>query len=345
MYYNFRNKAVLYGGIGGRLLDKCKNSIDIYYTHIEKELHCNTLDELMGKKYVVDKHFGTGNLSRLKIEEGIEIAKSKLNKTEFCFDNMMAVDNILEVGYCYRGSITVIALPEREAYTIKEGDIFIYKALNNISHFSFYFNNCEVVSVHMNFNLFKNVINPIWKDTILNDWENNINAIFKEKTLVIQKASRQLEKIAQQIHNISLDNIMECMQLKAKTIEFLNVFFQEKSIDQLTMYSKTKQEVVKKTKEIISKNIEKPLTVKKLAKQLNISEYKLQEAFKTLMGYTVYEYIKKEKVEKAKYLLKNTEMPILEIVNEVGYENPSKFANLFKEYANTTPLKYRKINK
>ena len=298
----------------------------------------------MGKKYVVDKPFGTGNLSRLKIEEGIEIAKSKLNKTEFCFDNMIISDNMLEVGYCYRGSITVIALPERESYTINEGDIFIYKSLNNISQFSFYFNKCEVVSVHMNFNMFKNVINPTWKDTIVNDWENNINGIFKDKTLIIRKSSRQLEKIAQQIDNISLDNIIKCMQLKAKTIEFLNVFLQENSIDQFTRYSKTKQEIVTKAKEIIGKNIEKSLVVKKLARQLNISEYKMQEAFKTITGYTVYEYIKKEKIEKAKYLLKNTNMSILEIVNEVGYENPSKFANLFKVYTNMTPLKFRKIN-
>ncbi len=37
-------------------------------------------------------------------------------------------------------------------------------------------------------------------------------------------------------------------------------------------------------------------------------------------------------------------MSVLQIANEIGYENPSKFANTFKEYNNVTPLKYRKLN-
>ncbi|CDI48974.1 transcriptional regulatory protein [Clostridium tetani 12124569] len=70
----------------------------------------------------------------------------------------------------------------------------------------------------------------------------------------------------------------------------------------------------------------------------------MQEEFKNVIGCTVYEYIKKVRMEKAKYLLKSTNMSVLEIANEIGYENPSKFANAFKEYNNVTPLKYRKLN-
>lgn len=65
--------------------------------------------------------------------------------------------------------------------------------------------------------------------------------------------------------------------------------------------------------------------------------------FNNDLNITVYEYIKRCKIDRAKYLLKNSDMYIIEIDNEVGYENLSKFTALFKIYNNMTPLKYRKL--
>ena len=43
-------------------------------------------------------------------------------------------------------------------------------------------------------------------------------------------------------------------------------------------------------------------------------------------------------------LLISTDKSILEVANEIGYENPSKFSQSFKKYLGILPRKYRNIN-
>lgn len=253
--------------------------------------------------------------------------------------------DILEVGYCYSGNINILTLPDNAECMIKAGDIFMYKVLNDVDYFKFEYNNCKTVSIHMNFNTIKNIVNPIWEDKMITDWQMYINGIFKNDILKIERASYEIKKIAEQIELISINNMLDYMKLKIKAIEFLATFLQEKShMQDPTNSKKYETEIIIKAKDIINKKFENSLSVKELANNLNISIYKLQQIFKNNTGDTVYEYIKKVRIEKAKYLLKNTDMSILQIVNEIGYENPSKFSSLFKSYNKMTPLQYRKVN-
>ncbi len=59
------------------------------------------------------------------------------------------------------------------------------------------------------------------------------------------------------------------------------------------------KESIVRAKDIISKNLQDPPCIKELASDLDISLYKLQKAFKNITGNTVYEYIKKSRIEKA----------------------------------------------
>ncbi|PAB60687.1 helix-turn-helix domain-containing protein [Anaeromicrobium sediminis] len=322
-----------------------KSIVDGYYKHVEETYCCKTLDELLGKKYIIGEEFGSGNFSRMKIEEGLEISKLKINSPiEIDFDNRYFQDEILEVGYCYGGHIKIFSFPDNREYELKGGDIFIYKTLNNIDYFKFKYEKCKTVSITMNFNTAKNTINPIWEDRFIVDWQENINNMFKGNILLVEKNSYNLKQIAEQIDSISIDNVMGYMKLKLKAIEFITTLFEEKFAENSCQNSKEEvvQEVIR-AKDIIGKNLENPPSVKELASDLNISVYKLQKGFKNITGNTVYEYIKKARIHKAEDLLKNTNMTIMEITNELGYENPSKFANLFKRYNNITPLKYRKL--
>lgn len=69
------------------------------------------------------------------------------------------------------------------------------------------------------------------------------------------------------------------------------------------------------------------------------------EQFKKHTGKTVVEYLKHIKMNKACELLKNTDTPIIEISNILGYTSLSHFNRIFKEYMGITPAKYRKSKK
>ena len=60
----------------------------------------------------------------------------------------------------------------------------------------------------------------------------------------------------------------------------------------------------------------------------------------------VLEYVKEllleERIRRATEMIKNTDLPIGEIINGVGYENESYFHREFKKRTGLTPLVYRR---
>jgi AraC-like DNA-binding protein len=56
------------------------------------------------------------------------------------------------------------------------------------------------------------------------------------------------------------------------------------------------------------------------------------------------QFINNYRIDQACILLKTTDLPILEIAFEVGFENISYFTKKFKELKGYTPKEYRKKN-
>ena len=60
---------------------------------------------------------------------------------------------------------------------------------------------------------------------------------------------------------------------------------------------------------------------------------------------TVTEYIKNLRIKKAKELMTETDLSILEIAQRVGYEHNSSFTRVFKEIEGISPAQFRKESK
>ena len=66
--------------------------------------------------------------------------------------------------------------------------------------------------------------------------------------------------------------------------------------------------------------------------------------FKKETGQTFINYLNNYKIEKSKNLLENTNMTLLDISLEVGFDNLSYFHKLFKRKYNLTPKEFRLLN-
>lgn len=315
-----------------------------YCKFVEKTFNCRVKSKLMGKDYIFDKKYSTGKISRTIIEDGLEAFLMNVNSDEFEFD--FSKENIddydfLEVGYCYEGKILMESFPQMKKYTINKGDLFIYKTKEDIKKFNFKYDDFKSLSITMDFALIKTSSNPEFENELFLQWQNYMEKIFKDKFLIVENASLKLSNIAYEIQNIKVLDMIELMKLKVKVIEFLTCIFEEKVRYKIPNYLKN-DSIFINAKGKIEKNFRTPPTILQLCDELNVTPYKLQKLFKENLGITIYEYIKQCRLQKAKYLLENTSMNILEVVNEVGYENPSKFATLFRKYYSINPLEYKK---
>jgi two-component system response regulator YesN len=59
---------------------------------------------------------------------------------------------------------------------------------------------------------------------------------------------------------------------------------------------------------------------------------------------TLGDYIAKVRMEKAKALLKNTEIPVSQIALRIGYPDQSYFTKVFRKIERCTPRAFRQIH-
>lgn len=70
---------------------------------------------------------------------------------------------------------------------------------------------------------------------------------------------------------------------------------------------------------------------------------KLQTFFKEYHGCTITEYIQQRRMSQAENLLANTDLPISQVAQSVGYTCGSRFAKLFRISTGLLPGEYRKM--
>jgi len=82
-------------------------------------------------------------------------------------------------------------------------------------------------------------------------------------------------------------------------------------------------------------------TVKQCAEKMNLSPNYFSDLLKSETGKNAQEHIHYYMLDKAKTLLKNSNLTINEIAYELGFEYPQNFSKLFKKKVGTTPTLYR----
>ncbi|MFX8016085.1 helix-turn-helix transcriptional regulator, partial [Acinetobacter baumannii] len=55
-----------------------------------------------------------------------------------------------------------------------------------------------------------------------------------------------------------------------------------------------------------------------------------------------HRFLVKLRIDKARELLESTDLPIIEIAAQVGYDDPSYLARLFRREVGVTPAAYRR---
>lgn len=102
------------------------------------------------------------------------------------------------------------------------------------------------------------------------------------------------------------------------------------------------QDAVDMVKEIINQRYAENISISEIARMVYLSPTYLCLIFRKREEMTINQYVTLRRIEKAKQLLILTKMPLNDIANAVGYENPGYFARRFREQTGMLPSDYRK---
>jgi len=88
-------------------------------------------------------------------------------------------------------------------------------------------------------------------------------------------------------------------------------------------------------------HLHEKLRMEDVANALSISNRTLIRRFKQITGDSPIQYVQKLRIERSKYLLETSNLPLTEVMGRVGYHDDSTFRRIFKRYTGLTPGQYR----
>ncbi|MGD1939039.1 MAG: helix-turn-helix domain-containing protein [Cyanophyceae cyanobacterium] len=88
---------------------------------------------------------------------------------------------------------------------------------------------------------------------------------------------------------------------------------------------------------ILATQLQDPPPIEKLARQVGLNRFKLNQGFHHVFGTTPFRYLRTCRLELAFHLLFTSQEPVEEIAYRVGYENRSRFAAAFRKEFGLNP--------
>lgn len=95
----------------------------------------------------------------------------------------------------------------------------------------------------------------------------------------------------------------------------------------------------------IKKHYADHVSLESLAESAHVSKSECLRCFKSSLQTAPYQYLTEFRLSKAAELLINTDIPIGEIAESVGFSQTSHFGKCFREKTGVSPSEYRKRNK
>ena len=93
--------------------------------------------------------------------------------------------------------------------------------------------------------------------------------------------------------------------------------------------------------DLLLQDFRNPPSLMALSKTVGLTHTRLNDGFKTLFGHTVFDWLRIQRLEKARQLILEGRKNMTEIAYEIGFASSSHFALAFRKFFGMPPSRYR----
>ncbi len=291
---------------------------------VDRSIYLNDRSQIIDCYKILDQHQQIGVRKHARF---IEYPKHK--------------HNYIELMYVYGGEMTHII--DDQKIVLHEGELLLLN--QNIEH--------SIEYCHENDIIFNFIIKPEFLEFLsmmmehendvfnfifeaLYSYENNGEyLVFKLQDNVLVKS--YIESIITSLYVPQLNNSLELKLLVGLLLTELMNHPEYIETYQANSYEKLISSTI--LKYIATSYQEGSLVV--LSEMLHLPDYKVCKIIRKQTGQTFKQLVQNERLKNAVHLLKNTHLPVTDIMLEVGYENITYFYKIFKNEFHMTPHVYR----
>ncbi len=97
-----------------------------------------------------------------------------------------------------------------------------------------------------------------------------------------------------------------------------------------------------RARDAMDRTYAEPLDIPVLARIARVSDAHFIRTFRATFGETPHRYLQRRRVERAMYLLRETDRSVTEICMEVGFTSLGTFSRTFRDIVGVSPVAYRR---
>ena len=118
-------------------------------------------------------------------------------------------------------------------------------------------------------------------------------------------------------------------------------FLSAAEFENATSSSRAEPVEIWKTRKFIEKHSDEELSLRLVAKAVNIHPNYLSEKFKQVTGINFVDYVARTRFQRACELLDHGDVRISEVAFAAGFQSLSQFNRVFKRFSGKSPNQYR----
>lgn len=157
---------------------------------------------------------------------------------------------------------------------------------------------------------------------------------------LVAKYDEMLKKIHAEAPSHTALHSLQVLRLVAESIESITGVLGKATQPQVAPVAPA-DPLVEQALEIIHTESHRPISIDEVAEKLSIPRRTLDRRFAAATGKSMLEEINRYRLNRAKRLLAETDLPIRSIANLVGFSNPERLGILFARHEGVTPSEFR----
>jgi AraC-like DNA-binding protein len=99
-----------------------------------------------------------------------------------------------------------------------------------------------------------------------------------------------------------------------------------------------------RVRDLVDARYADPLDLDALSRAANVSPRHFSRSFRRTFGETPYQYLLTRRIERARHLLRTTDLQVAEVCLAVGFTSVGSFTTTFRRHVGVTPTAYRGAN-
>ncbi|MCG7405962.1 AraC family transcriptional regulator [Paenibacillus sp. ACRRX] len=318
-------------------LDVIVTNIHDYFDQFTEVVNGQVQHTAWDQRLSIPSPVGNGSITRTRIRPGMEIVYADVTFQEDMKLRIQEACGIFELSYCVSGEI-YCAWDGKESYTSKETsgvlcleDVQVYEEKKAGIHHQLLEIRLEPSEL---FHYAGDVLEKHQIETWLQRHKGSIDRV---------PDSSAIQRCVSDLIHCTYTGTMKRLYMESKAMEYIALFGEIDGLEvtnpQLNL-QRNDMDRLHDAKQLIVSHYEHPLSIRQLARLVGLNEFKLKKGFRERYGMTIFELVRRERMEKALWHMEVEQMNVGEAAVSVGYSNASNFTTMFRKHYGCNPSEY-----